>query len=418
MDHESRPSDVANTFQPKPPSRDVPPIRYCKRCVMPETKPDLSIDDYGICDACRSAEAKNEIDWDQRREELVEVLERYKSKDGKNYDCVVPVSGGKDSTFQVQTILELGYNPLLVTWSACSYTDVGLKNIQNMQQMGADHIQFTPNPRVYRAMFAEAFRRVGDGCWPCHVGIFSYPVSVAVNYRVPLLVYGENPQLEYGGPAAASTNNVIDRAWLEEFGGLLGNRIDDMLGVNDITERDLIPYRYPSDEELRDVGVTGIFLGYYLKWDARAQLEKIMPTGFRVNDNVADVGDKPHQEGTFTNYENLDGKFVGVHDYLKFLKFGFGRATDHASIDIRNERISREEAIELVHTYEGKVPRRYLEEYLDFVGMTEDDFYETLDSFTNKALFLTDEEGRIVRDSNGEVVLKTSPAQVSPVSVE
>ena len=418
MDHESRPADVANTFQPKPPSQDVPPIRYCKRCVMPETKPDLSIDDYGICDACRSAEAKNEIDWDQRREELVEVLERYKSKDGKNYDCVVPVSGGKDSTFQVQTILELGYNPLLVTWSACSYTDVGLKNIQNMQQMGADHIQFTPNPRVYRAMFAEAFRRVGDGCWPCHVGIFSYPVSVAVNYRVPLLVYGENPQLEYGGPAAASTNNVIDRAWLEEFGGLLGNRIDDMLGVNDITERDLIPYRYPSDEELRDVGVTGIFLGYYLKWDARAQLEKIMPTGFRVNDSVADVGDKPHQEGTFTNYENLDGKFVGVHDYLKFLKFGFGRATDHASIDIRNERISREEAIELVHTYEGKVPRRYLEEYLDFVGMTEDDFYETLDSFTNKALFLTDEEGRIVRDSNGEVVLKTSPAQVSPVSVE
>jgi N-acetyl sugar amidotransferase len=376
---------------------------------MPETKPDLSIDDYGVCDACRSAEHKHEVDWDQRREELKALLERYSSKDGSTYDCIVPVSGGKDSTFQVMTILELGFRPLTVTWSACAYTDIGRRNIEAMQQLGVDHIQFTPNPRVYRAMFGEAFRRVGDGCWPCHVGIFSYPVRVAVNYKVPLLVYGENPQLEYGGPAAKSRDSVIDRAWLEEFGGLLGNRIDDMVGVDGITEADLIPYRYPSDAELRQVGVTGVFLGYYVKWDARSQLEKVIDVGFQVNDTVADVGERPHQEGTYTNYENLDGKFVGVHDYLKFLKFGFGRATDHASIDIRNERISREEAIELVRTYEGKVPRRYLEEYLDFVGMTEAEFYETLDSFTNKAIFLTDDEGRIARDENGEVVLQTSP---------
>jgi len=387
-----------------------PTVRYCKRCLFPETKPDLSIDEDGLCDACRSAELKAEaIDWDARREELREVLERYKSADGSNYDCIVPVSGGKDSTFQVIQILELGYTPLAVTWSACSYTDVGRQNIESMQQLGVDHIQFTPNPKVYRAMFAEAFRRVGDGCWPCHVGIFSYPVRVAVNYRVPLLVYGENPQMEYGGPAANAEKNVIDRRWLEEFGGLLGNRIEDMLGVNGIGERDLIPYRYPTDEELEAVGVTGIFLGHYVKWDAREQLTKVLQSGFRVNDTVADVGAQPHQEGTYTNYENLDGKFVGVHDYLKFLKFGFGRATDHASIDIRNERIERDEAIELVRRYEGKVPRRYLEEYLDFVGMSEEEFYETMDAFTNKAIFVTDEEGRIVRDENGDVIKKIWP---------
>lgn len=380
-------------------------IRYCKRCLFPETKPDLSIDADGVCDACRSAEKKAEIDWAAREAELVELLERYRSPDGTNYDCIIPVSGGKDSTFQVMKILELGYRPLTVTWSACSYTDIGRKNIEAMQQLGVDHIQFTPNPKVYRAMFAEAFRRVGDGCWPCHVGIFSYPVRVAVNYRVPLVVYGENPQLEYGGPAASAQKNTIDRAWLEEFGGLLGNRIDDMLGVNGITESDLIPYRYPSDEELAAVGVTGIFLGYYLKWDAREQLKVVMSGGFRVNDEVADIGEQPHQEGTYTNYENLDGKFVGVHDYLKFLKFGFGRATDHAGIDIRNERITREEAVELVRRYEGKVPRRYLTEFLEFVGMTEDEFYETLDQFTNKMLFATDDDGRILRDENGEVVL-------------
>jgi N-acetyl sugar amidotransferase len=375
---------------------------------MPETKPDLSFDDEGVCDACRSAEIKNAVDWGARKRELVEILERYKSPDGSNYDCIIPVSGGKDSTFQVMTILELGYRPLTVTWSACSYTDVGRANIENMQKLGVDHIQFTPNPRVYRAMFAEALRRVGDGCWPCHVGIFSYPVRVAVNYRVPLLIYGENPQLEYGGLASQAGNPVIDRQWLEEFGGLLGNRIDDMIGVEGITEADLVPYRYPSDDELEDVGVKGIFLGYYMKWDAREQLKRVLRSGFAVNTTTADIGDAPHQEGTYTNYENLDGKFVGVHDYLKFLKFGFGRATDHASIDIRNERISREEGIELVRKYEGKVPRRYLQEYLQFVGMTEDEFYETLDAFTNKAIFLTDETGRIVRDDDGEVIMKIS----------
>lgn len=394
-------------------------MRYCKRCLFPETKPDLSIDDEGVCDACRSAELKAEaIDWDVRREELREILERYKSADGSNYDCVVPVSGGKDSTFQVMQILELGYTPLAVTWSACSYTDVGRQNIESMQQLGVDHIQFTPNPKVYRAMFAEAFRRVGDGCWPCHVGIFSYPVRVAVNYRVPLLVYGENPQMEYGGPATNAQKNVIDRRWLEEFGGLLGNRIEDMLGVNGIGERDLIPYRYPTDQELEDVGVTGIFLGHYVKWDAREQLTRVLPSGFRVNDSVADVGDQPHQEGTYTNYENLDGKFVGVHDYLKFLKFGFGRATDHASIDIRNERIERDEAIELVRRYEGKVPRRYLEEYLEFVGMSEEEFYETLDAFTNKAIFVTDEDGRIVRDENGDVIRNVWPEPDTDTEVD
>ena len=391
------------------PFNDVPSVRYCRRCLFPETKPDLSIDEEGVCDACRFAERKEEIDWDSREHELIEILERYRSKDGSNYDCVIPVSGGKDSTYQVKRIIDLGYNPLLVTWSACSYTDIGRHNIESMQRLGADHILFTPNPRVYRAMFAEAFRRVGDGCWPCHVGIFSYPSRVAVNYRIPLLIYGENPQFEYGGPATRAEHPVIDRRWLEEFGGLLGNRIEDMLGVNGITERDLIPYRYPSDEELADVGVTAIFLGYYQRWDARKQLKEILPSGFRINDEIADIGDQPHQEGTYTNYENLDGKFVGMHDYLKFLKFGFGRATDHASIDIRNERITREEAVELVRTYEGKVPRRYLDEFLEYVGMTEDELYMTLDAFTNKALFVTDEEGRVVRDEKGDVTLKVSP---------
>ncbi len=387
------PERLIDSFDPKPHSIDLPPIRYCIRCVMPETKPDLSIDDEGVCDACRSAEHKHEIDWDERREELKDLLERYRSKDGSNYDCIVPVSGGKDSTFQVMTILELGYRPLTVTWSACSYTEIGRKNIENMQKLGVDHIQFTPNPRVYRAMFTEAFRRVGDGCWPCHVGIFSYPVRVAVNYKVPLLVYGENPQLEYGGPAAKSRDSVIDRAWLEEFGGLLGNRIDDMLGVEGITEADLIPYRYPSDEELRR-GRRHRHLPRLLHEVGRAQPaeEGARRPGSRSTRRSPTSATSPTRRAPTPTTRTSTASSSGCTTTSSSSSSASAAPpTTPRSTSATSESRARRPS-SWCSTYEGKVPRRYLEEYLEFVGMTEDEFYETLDSFTNKAIFVTDDE--------------------------
>jgi N-acetyl sugar amidotransferase len=372
-------------------------MRYCRKCLFPDTKPDLSFDVEGVCDACRSAEVKHAgVDWAARRQELVDVLDRYRNRTGANYDCVIPVSGGKDSTYQVHVIKdELGLKPLCVCWHPCQRTDLGWKNLDNLNRMGVDLVEVRANPHVYRKLAREGFIRVGDMEWPEHVGIFTAPVRVAVSYRIPMLVWGENSQNEYGGPAHARRAKMLDRRWLEEFGGLLGLRVEDFIGVDGLTAQDLLPWTYPSDEDLAAVGVTGIFLGYFLKWDARRQLEIVKKLGFQALHEPV--------EQTYLDYENVDCKYIALHDYLKWLKYGFGRSTDHVGIDIRNGRITREEAVRLVRKHEGRVPRKYLRDFLDAAEMTEAEFFRVLDKFTNTSLFVCDPAGNLVRDAEGNL---------------
>lgn len=242
-------------------------MRYCKRCVMPDTKPDIHFDEQGVCNACRSFEKRKDTDWNAREEQLKEILNRYKSKNGKKWDCIVPVSGGKDSTYQVLTMLRLGMTPLCVTATTCDLSTIGRKNIENIKNLGVDYIEFSPNKIVRRKLNRIGLMEVGDISWPEHIGIFTIPIRVAVQYDIPLIIWGENSQNEYGGPASASENNYLNRRWLEEFGGLLGLRLSDLVGVEGIDEKHLIPYTYPTDDELKRVGATGLFLGYYLPWD-------------------------------------------------------------------------------------------------------------------------------------------------------
>lgn len=372
---------------------------YCTNCVMPNTKPDLHFDEEGVCDACRSAEVKEKIDWTAREKEFGEVIERYRSRDGSTYDCIIPVSGGKDSTFQVYTAkVEYGLNPLCVCFAPTYPTELGKKNLRNLHvNLGVDVVEFFKNEKVYKTMGLEGFRRVGDHEWPNHLGIFTIPIHFAVNFRIPLLIWGENSQLEYGGPAMARQKPVLDRRWLEEFGGLLGNRTEDMIGVNNITSADLKPYRYPTDEQLAEVGVTGIFLGYFFKWDARSQVAVVKQHGFSLKE------DGPI-EGTYTNYENLDDGLVSIHDYMKYTKFGFGRATDHACLDIRNHRMTRDEGIEKVMRYDGKLFPEVVKNFCAFYEITEKEFFDVIDRFTNKAIFACDDDGKPVRDSDGNLI--------------
>ena len=242
-------------------------LTYCKRCVMPDTKPDLHLDEDGVCNACRSYERRNEVDWDTRYKELLVVLDKYRRPSGENWDCIVPVSGGKDSTYQVVRMLQLGLNPLCVTSTTCDLSDIGRRNIENLKRLGVDYVEVTPNPLVRAKLNRIGLTQVGDISWPEHVGIFTIPVRAAVQFNIPLIVWGENSQNEYGGPAAAAENNVLNRRWLEEFGGLLGMRVTDLIGIEGIQEKHLINYIYPRDEELARVGVTGLFLGHYIPWD-------------------------------------------------------------------------------------------------------------------------------------------------------
>lgn len=375
-------------------------IRYCKRCVMPETKPDLYIDDEGVCSACRAYEKRPQINWDERRKELLAILARYRNKSGSNWDCVVPVSGGKDSTYQVYRMLQLGMNPLCVTATTCDLSEIGRRNINNIKNLGVDYVEFSPNPVVRRKLNRIGLMQVGDISWPEHVGIFTIPVRAAVQYNIPLIVWGENSQNEYGGPAAASENQILDRRWLEEFGGLLGLRVSDVSMMEDIDVRQLIPYTYPSDEELKKVGVTGIFLGYFIPWDGYSNALLAQAHGLTTYHQTI--------EGSIVNYENLDNHQTGIHDYFKFLKFAFGRATDIACLHLRRGRITRQDALELVQLHDGKFPWSYLGKPLDQIieplDISVDEFTKICDRFTNKKLFKLDANGNLVKDRHGNLI--------------
>lgn len=374
-------------------------LTYCKHCVMPDTKPDLFLDEEGVCNACRSFEMRVEVDWDARKHELLKILEKYRCHDGGNWDCIVPVSGGKDSTYQVVRMLQLGLNPLCVTSTTCDLSPLGRRNIENLKHLGVDYVEMSPNPLIRAKLNRIGLTQVGDISWPEHVGIFTIPVRAAVQFNVPLIVWGENSQNEYGGPAAAAGNNVLNRRWLEEFGGLLGLRVADLAGLDGIEPKHLICYTYPSDEELSRVGVTGLFLGHYLPWDGLANTLIAQSNGFSTYDRVV--------EGSMVNYENLDNHQTGIHDYFKFLKFGFGRATDLACLHIRRGRLTRQDGLEAVRRLDGVFPWEYLgkslEDILRPLEMTVDDFIAVCDQFTNKRIFKRDGQGKLIKGRDGNL---------------
>lgn len=374
-------------------------IQYCARCVMPDTKPDLFLDEHGVCNACRSYEMRTEIDWDNRYNSLLQILDRYRNRNGSNWDCIVPVSGGKDSTYQVTRVLQLGLNPLCVTATTCDLSELGRKNIENIKQLGVDYIEITPNRLVRAKMNRIGLIQVGDISWPEHVGIFTIPVRAAVQFNVPLIIWGENSQNEYGGPAAASENNTLDRRWLEEFGGLLGMRVADLLGMEGIEQKHLINYTYPTDTELAGVGVTGLFLGHYLPWDGLSNALIAQANGFTTYHKTV--------EGSMVNYENLDNHQTGIHDYFKFLKFGFGRATDLACLHIRRGRLTRRDGLEIVKRLDGLFPWEYLgkplEEILRPLDINIDQFIDICDKFTNRKIFMRDGSGVLIKDYRGNL---------------
>jgi N-acetyl sugar amidotransferase len=376
-------------------------VRYCATCLYPDTKPDLQFNEDGVCSACVAFSARSEVDWDARRSEFLEIVETYRSKNASNYDCIVPVSGGKDSTYQVLRLLEAGLNPLCVTATTDSLAPIGRRNLDNIGKLGVDHIEVNLNPVIRRRLNKLSLVEIGDVSWPEHVAIFTVPVRMAVKLGIRLIVWGENPQNEYGGPAAASNDRTLTRRWLEEFGGLLGLRVSDLLELDGIEPHHLIQYTYPSDEDLAQSGVTGVFLGHFFPWDGWTNALIAQANGFETYPGLV--------EGSLADYENLDNHQTGIHDYFKFLKFGFGRATDIANNHIRRGRLSRADALAMVARHDGTFPGVYLgkpiEEILAEIDMTVEEFERVCDQFTNKRLFVCDNRGRPVRDAARNLTL-------------
>ncbi|MDH5325763.1 MAG: N-acetyl sugar amidotransferase [Gammaproteobacteria bacterium] len=371
-------------------------ILYCKKCLFPNTKPDLFFDSEGICDACKSAERKHgiedAIDWEQRDKSFKEIISDARSKSRGWYDCVIPVSGGKDSTWQVYAMKVIhGMRPLAVTFDQFDQTNTGLHNLEVLKEIGVDHVHFTLNPKIVRALVRKGFEIVGDHYWVNHVGIYTVPFHVAAKFNIPLVIFGENPQFEYGGPTQSRDSMIIDRRWRQEFGLMRGFREEDMVD-EEISMEDLCMLQFPSDEDIQKLGILGLFYGYFYKWDASVHLQVVKKLGWQA------LVEPP--QGAWVDYENCDMKYIDIRERVKFLKFGYGRATDQLNIEIRNNRISRSEALEIAKNIDGGVDSDNVKEFCDLIGISLEKYEKIMDSFVNHDLFEKDSKGEwvLIRD--------------------
>ena len=373
-------------------------MNYCKRCIMPDTRPDQFLNDDGICNACLSFDLQNKIDWSQRKSDLLKIIKE-KNLDKNKWNCVVPGSGGKDSTYQIIRARELGLNPVFVTASTCDLSEIGRRNLENIKKIGFDVIEISNDAKVRAKINKIGLELLGDISWPEHVSIFTAPVKFALAYNIPLILWGENPQQEYGGPENSLNNSILDQNWMEEFGGLIGFRVSDLIENHGFKKHELEIYNYPSKEILKQKSILGIFLGYYERWDSVRNYEIAKNNGF--------LDYKPSLEGCYFNFEKIDNNQHGIHDYFKYLKFGFARATDQLSYMIRRNKISREDGIKLAQHTEGKYPKSYMGKSLDKIlakiEISEEKFLKICDDFTNKKIFKTDQSGKLVKDDNGSL---------------
>ncbi len=358
-------------------------IFFCKKCVTSNQRPRITFDDDCVCSACRYAEEKELIDWDLREKELRILLNKHRSKDG-SYDVVVPVSGGKDSTFVAHQLKHVyGMNPLTVTWSPFLFTDIGRENLNSFVDHGYDNLFFNPNGELHRKLARIAFDLKGDHWEPFTFGQKAWAFHVAVKFGIPLIFYGENGEVEYGGSEQNKEKpyeSVKDWEKLYFKGAGVRKLIEagkemSLLKPEDVREAEVKKYEAPPLEQIDALGAQMHWYSYYKKWVPQENYYYAAEHG----------GLKPNpegrSEGTYSKYSSLDDKTDGFHFYLGFIKFGMGRTTRDASMEIRSGHIDREEAVALVNRYDGEFPKKWFPDFLEYLGIDEKHFWKICDSY-------------------------------------
>jgi N-acetyl sugar amidotransferase len=367
-------------------------VNYCARCLYPaNAKPTIIFDEQGICSGCRHHEARLTIDWAERERWLSDLLADYRAKSretGRPYDCIVPVSGGKDSHYLVHLVKVVhGLRPLCVTFNHVFNTAIGLRNLANLvEQFGVDLVRFTANPHAVRKLARYMVEKVGDITWHYHAGIMTVPFQVAVSHRIPLIVWPEH----YGELTGVFTlHDMVEfTKWVRQEHDMRGLEPEDIAAdpASDLTMADLVPYQFPSDEDIAAVGVRGIYVTNFLYWDEKQHGELVI-------DKYGFAPLQGPRDRTFKLFAKTDDHANDVHDYMKYLKFGYGRATDDASMEIRYGRMTREEGMEMVARYDHVRPRS-LDVYLEFLGMTEEEFEAAVEPMRDPAIWRRDVHGR------------------------
>lgn len=358
-------------------------MKYCKRCLYPENHPlNLVFDEQGVCSGCRVHEEKNILDWDFKAKKLESIFDGYRNKSGNNYDCIIPVSGGKDSYYIVHMVKKIyGMNPLLVTYNKQYNTDLGIRNLAYLRtKFDCDIMTMTVSPDRVKKITRATLRKMGSIYWHCIAGQTVFPVQVAVKLKIPLIIWGCHQGIDQVGMFSHVDEVEMTRKYRKEH-DLMGYEAEDLVDIFDhIKEEDLLQYFYPSDIEIERVGVRGIYLNNYIRWDTKMQHESMIKlyeyeSGF--------------QNRTFDIYNDVDCfNYSDLHDYIKWLKWGYGKATDHASREIRFGRLTREEGISLVETWTSRQPN--FDQFCDWLKIDAGSLQFVLDQHRSPKIWQKD----------------------------
>lgn len=359
-------------------------MKYCKKCVQPDTRPRIAFDKRGVCLACRFQEEKQHIDWKKRKEELRQIVVQCKERNRGNHDCIIGVSGGKDSTFQALYAREkLGLNCLLVNLAPDRISKWGAHNIENLIQHGFDTVIYRPNPKIWKKLIKYSFYKFGNPIKSTEYPLFAVSYITALKFNIPLVIQGENPGITLGVIEGLGCD---DNALNANLGNTLnGGNASDWL-VDEITLKELLWYQFPDKDELQKANIRAIYLNYYVqKWSFWGNTEFSARYGL-----IKRKSHDPALTGRINPYGSIDSDMQIVSQMLKYYKFGFGFVTDEVCYAIREGRMTREEGIELVKQYDGKCGEKYIREFCEYIDISVDEFWRVTDSFVNKKLFEKD----------------------------
>lgn len=358
------------------PEQGVRKIEWCKNCITPNSRPRVVFDSKGVCNACRNAENKKDIDWEARQKEFLALTAQHRPKDG-SWDCIVPWSGGKDSSSIAYKLkFEFGFNPLLVTFSPMIINEVGMHNREEMVKLGFDQVFVRPNQKIMRHLARRFFIERGNPKVAWEAGKEATPVQMAVRYKIPLVFYAEHGESEYGGKVLTEESKRT-KDFTEVVEHLVGDDARNWIDEVVVTKHDLNPYVYPSYADIQGIGVKAYYFAYFFKWSMYDNYQFIKD---KIDFRTAKKG---RTDGTFTDFDSLDDKMDNLYYYMQFIKFGFGRAARDASRMIQNGHISREEGLELTRRYDHEFPSEWFTDVLDYLQMTKSEFDEVVDKHRN-----------------------------------
>jgi len=362
-------------------------VKFCTKCTISNQRPRITFDEHGVCSACNFAEfKKHKIDWGMREEELIKLLDKHRRNDGR-YDVLVPCSGGKDASYIAHELKhKYNMNPLTVTWAPHLYTDIGFQNLHELTRVGdVANVLGTPPGKTHRLLTKLSFEILGDPFQPFIYGQTNYPLQMAVQMQIPLVMYGENGEVEYGGDMKNAFKPTRDYKADHKKHYFSGIDPEDFAKYG-LDKKDMVPYMAPDHKLMDDLGMEIHFYGYYKKWIPQENFYYcVANTGFKAN--------PIRSEGTYSKYASLDDKIDGYHYFLAFIKFGLGRCTSDTAHEIRDGHLTREEGVALVNKFDGEFPKKYFETFLEYCDISEEYFWETINSWRSPHLWGKDEEG-------------------------